>query len=233
MFKLIKRKISNFLVDPKKFEVQTYSQYGEDILIKAVFDSLDISYPTYLDIGANHPYYLSNTYLFYSNGSSGVLIEPNIALYKNLKRTRKRDLCLNCGVGINNETKADFYIMDADVLSTFSKDEAEFIESQGTYKIDKVVSVPLININTIIENHFTRVPDFISIDIEGMDYPILKSFDFSRHRPAIFCAETLKYDEHRKGPKINEIIDLMVDNDYFIYADTHLNTIFLDKKLWK
>ena len=33
--------------------------------------------------------------------------------------------------------------------------------------------------------------------------------------------------------KIKEIIDLMIDNDYFIYADTHLNTIFIDNNLWK
>lgn len=231
MYKLIRKKFSDFLVYPKKFETRSYSQSGEDILIKAAFDSLGISNPIYLDIGANHPYYLSNTYLFYSKGSSGVLIEPNITLCENLKRKRKRDLCVNCGVGINNKSEADFYIMDADVLSTFSKDEAEFIESQGTYKIDRVVSVPLVNINTIIENYFTMAPDFISIDIEGMDYSILKSFDFSRHRPAVFCAETLKYDEHGRAPKIKEIIDLMLDNNYDIYADTHINTIFLDNNL--
>ena len=232
MYKLIRKHISNLVAHPKKFEVRSYSQSGEDILIKLALDSLGISHPTYLDIGANHPYCLSNTYLFYSTGSNGVLVEPNMALCENLKRKRKRDLCINCGVGINDKSEADFYIMDADVLSTFSKEEAESIESQGTYEIDKVVSVPLVNINTIIENNFTRAPDIISIDIEGMDYSILKSFDFSRHRPAVFCTETLKYDEHGRAPKIKEIIDLMIDNDYFIFADTYINTIFIDKKIW-
>lgn len=233
MLKLLKKYISELISRPEKFMVQSYSQSGEDILIKSALNSLGISQPTYLDIGANHPYYLSNTYLFYSAGCSGVLIEPNMALCENLKRKRKRDLCINCGVGINDESEADLYIMSADVLSTFSKKEAESIESQGTYKIDKVVSVPLVNINNIIENNFTRAPDFISIDIEGMDYSILKSFDFSRHRPAVFCVETLEYDEHSHAPKIKEIIDLMVKNGYFVYADTHINTIFIDDDLWK
>jgi hypothetical protein len=49
----------------------------------------------------------------------------------------------------------------------------------------------------------------------------------------VFCAETLKYDESSRAPKIKEIIDLMIDNDYFIYADTYINTIFVDKKIWK
>jgi FkbM family methyltransferase len=231
MYKLIRKKISNLFAHPKKFEVRSYSQSGEDILIKSALDSLGVFHPTYLDIGANHPYFLSNTYLFYSAGCSGVLIEPNTTLFKNLKRKRKRDVCINSGVGVDDKSKADFYLMSADVLSTFSKEEAKSIESQGTYKIDKVVSVPLVNINNIIENNFTRAPDFVSIDIEGMDYSILKSFDFSRHRPAVFCAETLKYDEHGRAPKIKEIIDLMLDNNYVIYADTHINTIFLDNNL--
>jgi FkbM family methyltransferase len=233
MLKLLRKNIANLVAYPKKFEVRSYSQSGEDILIKSALDSLGIFHPTYLDIGANHPYYLSNTYLFYSAGCNGVLIEPNKLLYKNLKKKRKKDTCLNIGIGVDDKSKADFYIMSADVLSTFSKKEAESIESQGTYEIDQVVSVPLVNINNIIENNFTRTPDFISIDIEGMDYSILKSFDFIRHRPAVFCAETLEYDEHSHAPKIKEIINLMVKNGYFVYADTHINTIFIDGNLWK
>jgi len=233
IYRLLRKKISNFVLNPKKFFVKSYSQLGEDLLIKAVFDSLGISHPTYLDIGANHPYYLSNTYLFYSTGSKGVLIEPNIVLCKNLKKKRKKDKCINCGVGISDESTANFYIMDADVLSTFSEQEAELIEEQGTYQIEKIVSVPLVNINNIIDKYFKSTPDFISIDIEGMDYAILKSFDFLKHRPALFCAETLKYDEKRRAPKITKIIEHMIANDYFVYADTHLNTIFVDKQIWK
>jgi len=232
MIKSIRKKISNIISQPKKYMIKSYSQYSEDILIRAVFDVMGIHNPTYLDIGANHPYLLSNTYLFYSTGSKGVLVEPNIELHKHLKAKRKRDVCLNVGIGLDEQIEADFYLMDADVLSTFSKKEAHFVEAQGTYRIEKVVRVPLMNINLVIDKYFTTKPHFISIDVEGMDYEILQTFDFSRNRPIVFCVETLMYQEDRHAPKIKEIINLMLENDYFIYADTHLNTIFVDKREW-
>jgi hypothetical protein len=56
------------------FEKVSYSQCGEDILIDFVFKQLKIENPSYLDIGAHHPFHLNNTYYFYKNGSSGVNI---------------------------------------------------------------------------------------------------------------------------------------------------------------
>ena len=55
----------------------SYSQAGEDQLVRYLFQSMGIANPTYLDIGANHPYICSNTFLFYSRGSKGVCIEPD------------------------------------------------------------------------------------------------------------------------------------------------------------
>jgi len=232
MLKIIRKKISNIISSPKKFVVHSYSQFGEDILVKSALESLGVYDPTYLDIGANHPFYLSNTYLFYSAGCRGVLVEPNIVLCENLKKKRKKDICLNFGIGVSDDAEADFYIMDADVLSTFSKSEAESVEAQGTYCIDKIVSVPLVNVNSIIDEYFTKTPNFVSIDVEGLDLSILQSFDFSNHRPEVFCVETLEYNEHVRAPKIKEIINFMLENDYLIYADTHINTIFVDNKRW-
>jgi hypothetical protein len=67
-----------------------YSQFGEDLILSHLFYQLDIKKPTYLDIGANEPRYISNTYFFYLKGSRGVLIEPNPFLYKKLKSMRPR-----------------------------------------------------------------------------------------------------------------------------------------------
>jgi hypothetical protein len=39
-----------------------------DVIVKFIFDCIGISKPTYLDVGAHHPY-ISNTALFYESGS--------------------------------------------------------------------------------------------------------------------------------------------------------------------
>jgi FkbM family methyltransferase len=218
----------------------SYSQNGEDIIIKNLFNKLRIQYPTYLDIGANHPIYVSNTYLLYVKGSKGVCIEPNPILYQKLKRTRSRDTCINAGVAFDEKREADFYLFPykAHGLSTFSKQEADFWEQEGnenvgTYSVEKVLKMKLVDINSIIENHFAPHPNFISIDVEGLDLQILKTLDFERFKPEVICVETLNYHQANKESKEQEIEKFLTDKGYFVYADTYLNTIFCSKNCYK
>ncbi|NJK83675.1 MAG: hypothetical protein HC912_07525 [Saprospiraceae bacterium] len=44
---------------------QTFSQSGEDLIIAMWFNIIDIKNPTYLDIGAYHPFFINNTALLY------------------------------------------------------------------------------------------------------------------------------------------------------------------------
>jgi FkbM family methyltransferase len=210
----------------------SYSQCGEDLIINFIFDTLKISHPSFLDLGAHDPTYLSNTYFFYKQGSTGVCVEPDPSLYTNIKQKRKNDICLNVGVGITQQTEADFFIMSAKTLNTFSREEAERYQKYGTYKIEKVIKLPLLPVNQIINQNFTSCPNFISIDIEGLELDILKTFDFSVLKPEVFCIETLTYTEDRTERKLSEVIDYVCQNGYFVYADTFINSIFVNKEVW-
>jgi FkbM family methyltransferase len=150
----------------------SYSQYGEDLIIKSIFDALKIKKPSYLDIGASDPVSLSNTYLFYTLGCKGVLVEPDPALFFRLKIKRRRDTCLNIGIGTSN-SKADFYIMSSKVLNTFSKEEAIRYQEYGTYKIEKTIKVQIKTVNDVIEENFDKYPNFVSLDVEGLELAIL------------------------------------------------------------
>jgi len=46
-----------------------------------------------------------------------------------------------------------------------------------------------VPVNDILTNHFEAGLHFISIDAEGVDFPILQSIDFTRFRPKIICVE--------------------------------------------
>ncbi|MGE4511448.1 MAG: FkbM family methyltransferase [Sulfurimonadaceae bacterium] len=215
-----------------RYQQQSYSQCGEDLIINFIFNALGIKSPSYVDIGAHHPYYLSNTAFFYEKGCTGICIEPDPNLYEKIKKYRKKDLCLNVGIGIDSEDEADFYIMSSPTLNTFSEEEAIRCTSYGNQKIVKKIKIPLIAINQIIDMHTKTVPNLISLDIEGFDYLVLKSFDFSKYRPEVFCIETLSYTEDNSEVKLNSIIELMLEKDYLLYADTYINTIFVDKDKW-
>jgi len=211
----------------------SYSQCGEDLIVDYVFKQLGKENITYLDLGAHHPTNISNTYYFYKKGCRGVCVEPDITLFKKIKQKRPKDTCLNVGVGTKNE-EANFYLMSSRSLNTFSKEEAERFSKNGSQKIEAVIKVQLKSVNDIIFSYFrTSYPNFISIDIEGLDYTILESLDFTKYRPEVFCVETLTYAEDNTAAKIPEIVDLMERKGYFVYADTYINTIFVDTTTWK
>jgi FkbM family methyltransferase len=212
----------------------SYSQCGEDLIIDFIFGLLKINNPTYLDIGAHHPYYLSNTSLFYNRGCKGVSVEPDSDLFQVIKKERPNETSLNVGVSEQHGGNADFYIMNVPTLNTFSKSEAERYASFPDKKIKKVVQIPLLNVNTIIKDYFNEeTPNFVSIDVEGMDLLIVKSFDFEKHRPEVICIETLIYTEDNTEEKQKDIIDYVLSKGYFLFADTYINSIFVDSEKWK
>lgn len=115
-------------------------------------------------------------------------------------------------------------------LSTFSKEEANYIESTTPIKVAKVEKIPVITVSEILNNYFNvKAPDFMSIDVEGLDLDILQSLDFSTCRPIAICVETVSFSMSHKRPKRTDIIDFMLSKGYFVYADTGINSIFADK----
>lgn len=215
-------------------KMESYAQCGEDLIVNHLLGVLGISDPTYLDIGAHHPTYLSNTYFFYKKGCHGLCVEPDPRLFNKIAKKRRRDTCLNVGIGSDavSGDKMDFFIMSTPTLNTFSREEAERYQSYGNLKIKEIVSIPLIPINNLMQHHYKAVPNFVSIDVEGLDLEIIASIDFDRFRPEVFCIETLTYTEDRTERKIDEIIDLMVSRNYVTYADTYINTIFVEHAAW-
>lgn len=221
------------MLKKRRYKKTSFAQSGEDLIIDFILTAIGVKSPTYIDIGAHHPFYLSNTAIFHENGCNGISIEPDPTLFKEIKKYRKNDICLNIGIGLEEEVEAEFYVMSSPTLNTFSKKQAVEYENYGNITIKETKKIPLKNINLIIKEYCNKTPNFISLDVEGLDYEILKTFDFSQYRPEVFCLETLTYTENNTENKITEIIDLMLSNDYMVYADTYINTIFVDKKVWK
>ena len=203
---------------------------GEDNILSYLFSSIGKHEISYLDIGTNHPQIHNNTYLFYQRGGKGVCVEPNPELFNIIKRSRPRDKSLNVGLGVEENIVADFYVMSSHTLSTFSRNEALALDAEGNHKIRSVLKVPLRTINSIIEENFEAAIDLVSIDVEGWNEEIIASFDFSKNRPLCFCVETIAFSENDVGRKLGKIFDIFEENDYSVYADTHINTIFIDRR---
>lgn len=208
----------------------SYAQCGEDLLLSFLLSGLlGIRRPTYLDIGANEPTRLSNTYYFYRGGCRGVCVEPDPVLFERIRRWRPRDVCLNVGVGARRETR-DLFVLDDAGLNTFLEQTRVAVEQKGSGKLEKVVRVDVVPVNDLLAEHFRPWPNIVSLDTEGMDLEILKAIDFSKYRPEAFCVETLAFTTLTKIPEISEF---MTSVGYVVYADTYVNTIYVEGGAWE
>ncbi|MDE6833260.1 MAG: FkbM family methyltransferase [Ruminococcus sp.] len=209
----------------------TFSQSGEDSIIKYIFNTMGRKIGTYLDLGANHAFYLSNTYNFYAQGARGVLVEANPELARELIEKRPEDIVINKCIAEKSGEKLDFYIMNGDGLSTTDYQSAlNFIKENPALAITKKITIDSITINEIIKEYFpATAPDIMNIDIEGMELSILKMTDFEKFRPLVIICEMIEYRNGLPaGQKNNEIIELMQKNDYREFAFTGINSIFID-----
>jgi len=116
-------------------------------------------------------------------------------------------------------------------LNTFSEDEAKRYIQEGHEQIASH-EIEVLTFEEVIKQHFDHTPDFVSLDVEGMDLEILQSIDFSRNQPTVFCIETITYSRGGEGEKLTVIDDMMAENGYLKYADTYINTIYVRKDRW-
>ncbi len=206
----------------------SFAECGEDLVIYDLAHLiLKLQKPTYLDIGAANPVRANNTYLMYTMHSRGVLVEPNPTFVEQERTERPEDVVLNVGIGIDGTREADYYVIrNRPELNTFSPGQAAMLRKTISDDIvERVVKMPLMPINRVIEDHFAgKGPDVLSIDVEGLDLAILRTLDFDKLRPGVICAETIL------GPTgtNRELGEFVVSKGYVVRGGSHVNTVFLD-----
>jgi FkbM family methyltransferase len=210
----------------------SYSQSGEDVIVGYLLQQAAVRQPSYLELGTNHPRQWNNTYKFYRSGCHGVLVEADPSMVPCIRRMRRRDTVLNVGVSAGEERVAKFYVMSHSGLNTFNEETARerAADPRSGIRVKSVVDVPLLSVNSIIQQHFRSLPDFLSIDVEGLDLVVLQSLDFVKYPIPIICAETCAYSETPVKPKDNAVENLLLSKGYFVYADTYINTIFVNRQ---
>lgn len=235
LLKKIKNKLITRLLGSvdDKYKKISFSQCGEDLIVKFIFDCLGINNPTYIDVGAHHPHYISNTALFYKNGCRGINIEPDPNLFKEFLKFRKDDKNLNIGISDSN-SELDFYIISSPTLNTFSREEAEKYAQEGNFKIKSIEKIKVKTLKSVLVKYSNGVfPQYISIDAEGIDEIIIKEIDFENNYPIVICIETISFSTSGNGIKNTDLIDFIINKGYMLYADTHINSIFVREINWK
>ena len=164
----------------------THADHGEDIILKVMLDTLGMERPSWLDIGAHHPFHINNTAALYAAGGRGINIEANPALIKAFKTHRKHDINLCCAVGPERQASRRLYLSKNDGLSSLRK---ELVDDP-----DGVIDVQTWTIPDILAAHHNgKWPDLLTIDIEGEDLAVIEAcLPASGDRPIVVCVEYMR-----------------------------------------
>lgn len=142
----------------------SYSQHKEDAYIFNQLHEVNLKQGIYIDVGANQPTRLSNTFLFYKRKCYGIVIEPNSSMKSLFRIFRPKDIFLSVGAGAKESVEI-FKKSSTSVLSGFSSE------------IDSVISyeyVPVIALDSLLPIIGNKFIYLLSIDTEGYDIFVLQ-----------------------------------------------------------
>ncbi len=201
-----------------------YSQHGEDVIVLNLFAEAyprNIEYPSYLDLGAHHPFNINNTELLYRRGSRGINVEPNEIFIKEFYKHRPEDINLCIGVGLES-CNADFWMYHPESgKNSFIKERA------AEYGKVTSIKLPVMTVNDIVQRYAKGIfPDFLSIDVEGSDFDVLKSIDYESNYPKIICIEMF-CGEHGQVNDTKAIKEFMYQKNYQFRIQCGANGIFV------
>lgn len=178
------------LIDPLKLPQKAYSQDGEDLVLWRMLEGRRDGF--FVDVGAHHPYRFSNTCLLSKAGWRGINIDAEPGSMAAFRRHRPRDINLECGVGLQAGTML-YYRFNEPALNTFSPEEAQR-KNAAPYRIVETVELEVRPLADILDQYLPNSTgiDILSVDAEGHDLNVLRSNNWSKYRPHIVLAETLR-----------------------------------------
>jgi FkbM family methyltransferase len=178
-------------------KVKFCGQYFQDLIAYLYLKEKKDGF--YIDIGANDGITGSNTYALEQMGWKGACIEPQPDIFKKLKHFRKCD-CYNTALSsVSGETLEFLRAKNINALSGFSEwiteDHKKAIYASGAFER---INITTKTFDDIMKNYPVKTIDFMSLDVEGCELPILKSINFSEYSFGFIAVE-----ENGHGDEIN------------------------------
>ena len=168
----------------------SFSQFGEDLAVLRLAQQFGLTTGIYVDAGAYHPIFGSNTLLLHKQGWHGVNIDLAPERIADFKRYRPNDYNV---VACLSDSGAKVEIAHYEIAST-----DRVINSNNSEKLSIVGERP-IRLSTATTTTLSEVigqspfrledVDYLNVDCEGIDLAALRGLDFDRCRPRILSVE--------------------------------------------
>ena len=202
----------------------------------------------FIEAGAFNGQDISNTLLLEMKYNwTGILIEPNPDLYQEMLSKQRKSFCLETCLSTEKEVqKVDFDatgayggIMNGEGLKPGSRaneavkqnkeNNPDFVPRYGAY-VRRTLQMQCLPLTSIIEALGNPVIDYFSLDIEGAEFPVLKTIDFDKVDIRVFSIEVTKLDSIFDG-RLTQLKYLMKRNGYEFYKEIKEDYIYVKKGL--
>ena len=206
------------------FHKISFSQDGEDIVIEELFN--DKSEGFYVDVGAHHPQRFSNTYYFYLKGWKGINIDAMPGSMKIFDDLRPRDINLEIPISDKSEILT-YYEFDEPALNSFSLPLSQERITTTNYKIVAEIQLKTETLAEVLDKYLPpqQTIDFLSVDVEGLDYQVITSNNWDKYKPKVILVEDLEFSS-LKRINTSKICLFLEEKGYILLAKTMRTLIF-------
>lgn len=207
-----------------------YSQYKQDkYLEENVFKGYKNGF--YVDVGAYDGILFSNTLYFEKNNNwTGINIEPNKNVYNRLVVNRPKNINLQYAV-CNNDGTTEFLSnlgyteMISGIKNNFNSDHMKRLKKENNThgSSTRLVIVNTKRLETIFdENNISHV-NYLSIDVEGAEFDVVKSINFDK----VFI-DVIGFENNYND--IGILIVKYLENKNFVVIHTSIDIFMINKK---
>lgn len=221
--KKIQRRIWSFFFKNARL---SYSQSGEDMILDTIF--CETKNGVYVDIGANNPYEQSNTHYFYKKGWRGVNIDALPGSMNKFKKVRSKDV--NIEAAISNEiSDLTYYMFSSSFYNTFDGLEVERLKTIS--KLKGEIKIKTMKLRDLFNKLKITNIDFMSVDVEGLDFEVLKSNDWKLYRPKVIVTEY--FSGGLELLNSDKLYLLLKDKGYMLLCNTPVNAFYIENDFYK
>jgi len=207
-----------------------YSQYNQD---KWLEENVFKGYKNgiFVDVGANDGLVINNTLYFEKqNNWTGINIEPIKDVYDRLIINRPNSINIHCAV-CNNDGETEFMHnkgyteMLSGIKNQFDQRHLHRInrENKQTGATTEIIKVDTKKLETILnENNIVHI-NYLSIDVEGAEFEVIKSINFDK----VFI-DVIGFEDNYKDVSV-PILKYLEDKNY-VTINTSSDIIMIHKQ---